>query len=98
MYIYQRAFNGEKNNNPMMTVPRKAREEWELGQIVTCSIYYLLKIHDNMPKLEFSTEQECEDIIYWFFRRTVKKEDMVGIAKEQCNNASTQLKQTALTV
>lgn len=49
-------------------------------------------------KLEFSTEQECEDIIYWFFRRTVKKEDMVGIAKEQCNNASTQLKRTALTV
>lgn len=37
-----------------------------------------------MPKLEFSTEQECEDIVYWFFRRTVKRKTWLGLPK---NNA-----------
>lgn len=32
------------------------------------------------------------------FQKNSKEEDMVGIAKEQRNNASTQLKRTALTV
>lgn len=57
------------------------KEEWELGQIMSCNIYHLLRKGDSMSKVQISKEQERKDRFYYFptnLFQSNNKEDVVG--------------------